>query len=429
MTDYFVDSRNGNDANDGLSIAQAKKTAGGAYSASVNGDTIFLNGVFGETVVSLALEGRIWEKFSGGFAFFDGGGTAAAAFTNTSSGSPAVHTFKGIEFQNHTVAAFSGAGGTRNEDIAVMEDCVFDNEPIAIDGSDWFFASSNSTRGCFRTVFSNCAEVYAATGWGGSGEFTRFNNCTFFNCAKGLQSNGASLAGLQVANCIFRKCAIMMNLRAGSQLQESDGNCYDFTNGKMQIDDVDISPNTLDRWKAVSTGPDTDSIDADPVFVDEDKALLGLLPGSPCLTLGSSALPSAQGTNTSGALVIQMDGVSTNHNASFWNAALLVDCEINVDGDIQLSLGESIGTATIILDLSESRDIARLLVSQDFNYPTSILDKDKSDTLPQTWTVEFATSDDNITYSAFSDVNLTRPDLGVTGKRFLKVRFTLRQDA
>jgi hypothetical protein len=200
-------------------------------------------------------------------------------------------------------------------------------------------------------------------------------------------------------------------------------NCIDFASGKCIINSVDKL--TLSAWQTDVAPADTRTISVDPLYVDRLKRLHGLLPASVCHKAGSLAF----GTQVQGAILKQCEGVSTNRNGTEWTGATLVDVIINGNGDLELDTGMTVGTATITHDFGTGRDSSKLYVEHDDDFTAAILDFDKSDTLPETWEVRVADSDDDISYSAFVEVNLMRPALSISNRRYHRVEITLRKDA
>jgi hypothetical protein len=228
-------------------------------------------------------------------------------------------------------------------------------------------------------------------------------------------------------NCIFSHNTVHIDIDDAARISAgvTGFNCIDFASGKCVINSVDKL--TLTAWQTDVAPADKKTISVDPIYVDRLKRLHGLKASSVCLKAGSLAF----GTTEQGAILKPCEGVSTNENGGEWNNPTdpsLTDVIINGNGDLELDVGATVGTATIVHDFGVGRDISTLFVEHDDDFPSAVLDFDETDTLPETWEVRFATSDDNISFSAFTTVDLMRPDLTIVNKRYLKVEITLRRD-
>jgi hypothetical protein len=414
MTTYFVDSRNGDDANTGLDFPNALKTLGAAFLAMSTNDDVTCQGVFKETLVIGTGKINTWNAHE--FAIIDGDGVLTFG-VQSSGGLSQTQTFNGFIFKNHSLEGIRlGAATTQ---IYTFNDCVFEDE---LTGSQAIFSA---TYNLTRTIVRNCSVGFTNHSTLGENSMYNFLNCTLVN--NGTVVDGALLTTgtgkVKAQNSIFSHNTIHIKVDGASAVNAvQEFNNIDFSSGKCVIGVADKL--TLAAWQTDVSPADASSISTDPLYVDRLKRLHGLLRTSQSLVAGSIVF----GTIVQGAVLKQCEGVSTNRNSSEWTGATLINVIVNGNGDIELDTGQTVGTATIVHDFGSGADIDRLFVEHDNDFPKAALDFDKTDTLPETWEVRVATSDDDITYSAFTTVNLARPSLGIVNKRYVKVEVTLRKD-
>jgi hypothetical protein len=412
MATVFVDSRNGNDANSGVDFANALKTLGAGFLAAGAGGTINATGVFKETLTQAVGQTNTWNAV--GFAVLDGDFVLSFGLI-ISSGGTSTQTFNGFVFKNHVSRGVFINNAVTN--FIIMNDCVVEDEPTGIAA---IFGTQFTLTRC---IVRNCSvDGFFDHALGGSATKWNLLNCTIVNNGTGVHSDNASVVKAQ--NCIFSHNTIHIKVDAAGDVDGVQNfNNIDFSSGKCVIGGVDKT--TLAAWQTDVATADSQSISADPTYVDRLKRLHGLKPASQSLVAGSLAL----GSIVQGAILKQCEGVSTNENSSEWTGATLVNVVINGNGELELDTGQDVGTATIVHNFGSPRDISRLFVEHDHDFAFSVLDFDKSDTLPETWEVRVATSDDGISFSAFTEVNLRQPDLAIVAKQYVKVEITLRRDA
>jgi hypothetical protein len=413
MATIFCDARNGSDANSGLtSFANAKKTLTASLIAAGNSGIVEAVGVFKETVIQQFFTN---QRINGnGFCIIDGDGVLATGLDIAFARSLFV---TGVIFKNHTT---QGVRCIVNNQTYTFDDCVFEDEVIGIDHG------ANTSQMIFtRCIIRDCTTGYDGSLTGITASRTRFLNCTIVGCGTGVKMVSTVGHDLEVQNSILSHNTIHIDIDDAARITAgvTEFNCIDFASGKCVINSVDKL--TLSAWQTDVSPKDARTISVDPLYVDRLKRLHGLKASSVCLKAGTVAF----GTSVQGAILKPCEGVSTNENGGEWNNPTdLVDVIINGNGDLELDVGATVGTATIVHDFGVGRDISTLFVEHDDDFPSAVLDFDETDTLPETWEVRVATSDDNITFSAFTEVDLMRPDLTIVSKRYLKVELTLRRD-
>ena len=461
-TDYYVDSRNGNDSDDGLSWANAKKTFGAMWAAAADTTTspadpnkMYLVGVFGEGLYldATGLSTENWEIHAQGFAIFDRGFGAGNDYGTYSPYSGYLKKIYGCTFRGYTISgSFSG-----DRYSPEVYDCVFDGQGI----SPYGYKSGGYSDGSnfFRCIFKNHAQA---------GLWFRYNNPAYktvkaWNCTIVGNLNGVELDitststytwWFDVQNCIFRTNTSHVNVTGTDTTKNSIGgsnsigpassgsimtlnnNNIDFSSGNaicFNASDVKTTYTSLATWAVVQNAgtavgsvnaPDNASISQDPKFIDEARELYGLAPDSGSLSAGSLGI----GSVIQGAWEdYQMEGISATRNASLWTGATLSNCEID-SNNIVLSAGQNTGTATFVYDFGAQRIIKRLDFSFLYGWDTSIFDYDTSDIEPETWSFRYRTSADGVpNWSGYTTANWLS-DLNLSSVYMLEIEVTLRNN-
>lgn len=459
-TDYYVDSRNGNDSSDGLAWVTAKKTfnamwlaAADTVTSEVDPNKMYLAGVFSETMnTSSGLFGEYWEFHATGFAIFDVDFVLDYAYQcppNTG-----VNTFKlyGFEFRGSRSECVKDQKAFSSE----FYDCVFDGQSI----SPWGFKRTDyhDAPSFYRCTFKNfttsamdlrannpyfsMSEVYNCTIVGNpigielscTGAlytyWTDFQNCIFRTNTSHIKTTGTTANNeVSGSNSVGPSASGSTFTFNNNDMDFSSGNVIAFNNS-----DVLTTFTSLATWAVLQNAgtaagsqnaPDNQSISADPKFIDEPRELYGLAPDSACLTNGALAV----GSLIQGAWEnYPMEGISATRNASLWTGATLTNCEIS-SNNIVLSSGQTEGTAVFTYDFGAQREIKRLDFSFLYGWDTSILDYDESDTLPETWSFRVRTAPDAVpTWGAYVEKDWLS-DLNLSNVYVLGIEVTLRNDA
>ncbi len=87
------------------------------------------------------------------------------------------------------------------------------------------------------------------------------------------------------------------------------------------------------------------------------------------------------------------------------------------------------GTVNIVLDLGTAVNIKKVALPHIYGWSTSILDFDKTDTLPETWEFRYRTSPDGTPPAGAFTEALIDEDLSLVGVRQIELEITLRKDA
>lgn len=425
MANKYVDARNGNDANDGSTWALAKKTLGAMSLAAADGDTINCAGVFNEQLtLNMQTNNKTLTFQAVGSAILDGGGTLATAVTisGTAPGYKIV-TFNGFIVRNYTSIGFYCAtvGGSYIQ--LTLNDCFIDT---CVNG---IYNTAYMNPIVRRTVIRNCSAygIYDASGTAGKGNDI-IENCTFTGNGTGVTIGGHATNTIRIFGCIFKdSVSYNINISQAGQLEGvSNSNCYRTVKNRI----VGVDYTSLSTWKAAVTPRDSNSIDSDPLFIDSAKGVFMLQKTSPAVINGMII----------GAYNNRLgEGCSDNFNSAIWDAPTISPAssvEQDVNGDWVLASGYTEGSVEFEFDLVSPQRIRKLVASHFYanlgggagGGPSGILDKDETDTLPETWTYEVNVDPDGSGYLGYQDVNLFN-DLNLYPVQKMKIRVTLRNDA
>lgn len=132
MAEYFVDDATGNDADDGLSEANAFKTIDKSMNTVAAGDKVWVKNTndYTETAtIDTVGTGTSWIVFEGytsttgdgGKATIDGGSSRTSGITTTLT--TLYHRFENFILKNHTGNGFNTSSG----DVLLMVNCEFNN--------------------------------------------------------------------------------------------------------------------------------------------------------------------------------------------------------------------------------------------------------------------------------------------------------------
>jgi hypothetical protein len=425
MANRYADARNGNDSNDGLSWATAKKTLGSSVTAASTGDTIYCVGVFHEAVFyPWNTKGSITFQ-AVGFAILDGQLDLPTGVTLTGVGAGTLK-FVGFTFRNFYSIGFYLVG---NGGGVTLENCIVEGIPYGM----YMPASSGPIvpLTLTNTIMRGC-RLWAVYVEGSGCQITyRVSQCTFVNCGNGIRHWPATGTSVAVLRSIFHNIPgyMIYAVTAGYWAGPFDFNCYDFTGSNTLY--FGGAYTSLSAWKAAIAIYDQNSISVDPLFLDEAKNLHRLKNTSPAVIdariLGAYNL-------------LLADGCSDNFNATVWDTPDSVSpvgsVIQNSNGDWVLADGYDVGAITFKIDFGGLFNIRKLNLSHTFGGlmvgtgggPTSVLDYDK--TIPlgyETWEYRIATSVDGIAFGAFTAKNINE-DLNLTGIWAIKVEATLRRD-
>ena len=425
-TTLYCDARNGNDSASGTTWAAAFKTLGAAMAVVTDGSTVNCCGAFNESLVYNLAKGNITFSASG-FAVLDGLGAIANGITNTGTqGSNKRLTLVDFHIRNFTAygmyilanAAFTYVTLTR---------CRVESCPIgcAFSGAGW--GADITANDC---VFANCVTAGVLVGFvsGVQSSSCSPNHCTFVNNGVGIKL-AASLYCyvLDVNYNIFSNNTYNILFGAVSRyLNGGNNNNWNFANGEINYKGANYT--SLSTWKAAVTPFDANSISVDPAFVDSAKGCYRLQKTTPAILNGIIL----------GAFkTLLAEGCSHNYNEPTWSGAVVApagSCYLDGSDNWVLSGTCASGTVTFEFGFGTPRSVRKINLQHNYaglgagtgGGPTSILDFDKADTLPETWEYRVAV-DTGGGYGAFADKNLFN-DLNLTGVVNLKVEATLRSD-
>ena len=415
MANRYADSRNGNDSNDGLSWANAKKTLSASITAASSGDTIFACGVFNESYTE---PNKNLTFTAQGFAILDG--QSALSVAVTPDGNNVSRTYNSFILRNYTSTLFNGNPGAGSTASHTFNDCRFEATPTGI-VQDAGGESAN------RCIFSDCSTVgYSSTTTYGSSR--TFTGCTFVGCGTGIKYTG-NVSSISPTNCIFRSNTTHIEIVNSTIYNTaSNYNCIDFSSGNCKIGASTYT--TMADWRtAVGSPKDSASISKDPLFADQAKGVYMLKSDSPCLVNGGLAFGSLiQGAWINPAGVKGSDCWSTNRNAAVWNGATLTNTEIDGSNNIVLSAGQTSGTAVFLHDFGAQTNIRRIDLSHIYGWSTSVLDYDLTDTKPETWEFRYRTSGDATPPAGAWTEASWLSDLNLSGVRQLEIEVTLTKN-
>ena len=206
--EMFVDGTAGNDANDGLSWATAKKSIQAAIDTSVNGDTIWVaDGVYAPISTS---DRRIDIVSVNGAdkTIIDGGGASCCAYLGTDYRLSNNSRLSGFTLRN----GFSGYGGGAK--YGRVDNCIVENCRATTNGGGVDYSNISNC------VIRSCS-AQASGGGLTIGTWRRAINCKFIgNVAR---ENGGGATG----NAVFRYCEFFNNIAGGNGGGMYDGTAYD----------------------------------------------------------------------------------------------------------------------------------------------------------------------------------------------------------
>lgn len=419
MANKYADARNGNDSNDGSSWALAKKTLGGAYAVAASSDTILCVGVFYETLALVSTKPITITAV--GFAVLDGRSilTSGVTLNQTTGG---LSYINGLTIRNYVTNGIlcAGSGGGQVETLfltgCVIKYCYYGiNFPTSL----WLIKLLNCViRNCTFGEYSNIP------GFGAAGFHNV--NCTITGCSYGWYQaqNGISQYNLK---CIFSHNTYhIYTVVAGYYpYAPTNYNDIDFSSGKCAVTGVDKL--TLAAWQA-ALPIDAQSISADPLYSDRANDMHTLRSTTPAIIAG--AILGAY--NNSLAVP-----VSNNVNTTIWdNPITLTGVEKDASGNYVLSAGYAEGVVEFEINFGVQRTLYRINLNSFYagvgggvgGGPSGILDLDKTDTLPETWTYRIDTSADGVTWAGYQSVNLNNA-VNLTGVWKLRIEATLRTNA
>lgn len=373
-------NKSGSDANNGSTPTLAKLTMQAAYTAAVSGDTIIVGAGQYNEQIAFTTTAKLLTWNADGRVIVDG--QNARNYCITLNSATSLQTFNGFHFRSAVVSLFNTAGGSGSY---AFNYCEFSDAPRCLDAG-----LTNLT--LFRCLTRNITSAVSAHYcWPLGSTSGNVQECTFDNiaCPLGTLYRSATQAADLILRNVFSRCATFW-CQDGStnQLGIWDHNFYDVPFGGVWKVTV-TTYSSLATWKAArasNPAQDLNSASGTPDFNDRAKGLYGPLAGGN-LYIGPGGMPVGfTGGRTS-------YGLSTNRNASVWNAAVLSNCSLNGSGHLQLSGGAS-GTATLpTVDLGAAVRVRgfRLFESGE-SYPADIVDSDNTDVRPNRQTVEFRTS-------------------------------------
>src|SRR3990167_1040185 len=409
MANRYADSRNGNDSNDGLSWANAKKTLAASNTAASAGDVINAVGVFIESVSFT----KTLTLTAVGFCVLDGQSVLATGLTISGQ----VVTMNGVWLKNYST---NGVTSTSNATVT-CNDCAFSSCPAGFSHT----SSGDNSITINRCIFRNCSTAGLSQNNAATATVT---NCTFVGCGTGYLWASAT-STLHPRNCIFRTNTTHIAVgTAGAYHSSANYNCIDFSSGNCKIGATPYT--TMADWRtAVGGSKDANSISVDPQFVDQAKNLYMLKPASACLVNGSLAFGSIQQgawINPEGSKGSEAWSANSDPGSA-WSTKTLSNCEVDGSGNIVLSANQYTVTATFLRNFGAQRKIRRINFGQTFSWPTSFLDYDTADVRPETWEYRYRTSADGTPPAGGWTEASWLSDLNLSGVQQIEVEVTLKK--
>lgn len=351
MAILYVNQQTGNDTNDGTTQALAKKTLAGVDAVAPAGDTIMCTGVFNEIIPNNKqlnwLRNGYWEVNGNGL--------------NVGLASDDDTTIRGATIRNFSQAGVTGYGG-------FLQDCIFADQPIGLAISGQFFTVQNCQ--FLNHSFAGVAYQGGLTSQG----FTvaAMTNCVFLGNARSIYRNNQPCT-FAVTNCVPRDLIMIEGLGPDTPLVSSSNfNAYDFSFGKCRLNGTDYT--TLASWKTAANA-DANSLDLPLAshLGDVNRFSGRTIPGSSLLSSGSAG----------GSIGIIYPGftISSGRNASLWTGGIFANCEIDSNGNLVLSAGQSLGTfQSDVIDFGSNVLAQRLEIRTSGEvFPTTYLDYDAAE--------------------------------------------------
>lgn len=385
MTTYYV-HKSGNDSNDGLSLATAKKSIGAAVILLGDGDTVQVyRGVYKETVAPTPL---VWTLKAIGRVIIDGENLRSYGIQANNVNQPTMlRVIDGFEIRNCLAAGiYSGANnsiGSWPSTWFTIRNCHIHHCPRGVVGQ----GGTCSGHTLLDTVIHDCS--VAACELDNNGDNSNYQGylqrVTIYNCARGVSrfnSQGGQVNGsYDVKSSLFlNNTTALYSLGGAPNTPSSNYNSF-FGNTRLASrNGTDYA--TLADWFA-ATGQDAKSLSSDPLLIDLTAGLVALQSASPLLGAGLNG-------QDIGARGLAKFAQSDAFSPTDWAGGIMVDTQI-AGGKIELVPPATVGTFTsTVYDLGTggSRRLTGFDLLADEGEPADVVDADTNDSGPNKKTIE-----------------------------------------
>ena len=349
MAIFYVNAVTGNDGNSGASWALAKKTLAAVATAASTNDVVYAHGYFSENFPSKAL-------------YWIAKGTVIVDFANLYNGA----TLSGWNVQGFTFCRAQSYAAWCSGGSNLFQDCVFCDQPGGV-----VVVQNGASITLINCQFFNHS-VAATGGTGGSNTGTFYlDNCVFAgNAVSWLRNTGG--ATVRARRCVFAD-VVFFNASAASAIDTlQDWNAYDFSIGKCVINSVNYT--SLATWKTLLASPkEINSLDQTLSVGDALVGALRATPSANLLTQGPAGTPIG--------LLAPAVTLSNNKNSALWTGGVFSNTEIDGNGYIVLSAGQTTGYwRSDVIDFGAALPAQRVeIVTSAEIYPTAYVDYDTGD--------------------------------------------------
>ena len=265
MSDIFVSKFGGNDSNDGLTLATAKKTIAAGIAITGASDEMFIHpGIYNENFTNTGLSN--YNVTGVGKVILDGKNLINICFTNNDS---TAYKIKNLEIKNYKIKGIEN----RASAILTLENLIINNCTIGIFGS-----STSDILASYVTIYDCARGINIESSSSGL-----LNQCTIYNCQEGIRSETSTSNSLTFINNILSQNDIAIRVDDVANIVLLDGNIYDVPSGALfglKTDATLTEYSTFAAWKT-ATGQDALSQETDPLFANPDRGIFSVLPGSP----------------------------------------------------------------------------------------------------------------------------------------------------
>jgi len=435
MATRYLDPRNGNDANDGTSLALAKLTIAGINALAGNGDIINIapgmlkTGTDSAPAKATSLTSTItWQAIDRHTVTWIK--DTAGVFVTFGSANDSIK-FKGIVFKD-LPSHFIDVTVTTSKTFMTLEHCVFENIGGFIQRN--LSVTTESPVDVTYCVFDDCGDTTGALFHDVVADdavtVNRINNCLFYNCNTGsnplIEISGSGTDNDDYFNNIF------LNNTAGKiwDVNVGDGSSYleswDFNTYFGNTLSVGFATTvtgthaTFAAWQS-ATAADDNGLTTDPQLLDVIKGLYG------AIAFGNSDR-TGQGNATRGPQGV-MFGFSDNLDAAtHWDNATIspVGEATQVSGNWEHTGNE----ATVVTVTLPARDLGaiyritgfRQIADEDF--PEGVADFDITASTRRS--LEYRAATVPLTSEPF--VEYDEGDVLTINARYVQSRVTLRND-
>lgn len=360
MTIYYV-AKDGDDSNDGLSWATAKKTlaASSVVAVAISDVVCVSSGVYEENNLWAGLN-YVPNVVGVGRVVLDGSGSDSI-FRPNLGGSALYLGLNNLTFRNATYAQ----RGKQSFQQPKFVGCTFMACPPMLNAANYSRIES--------CAFVSCA---AMNTYYNSFSSVSFSQCSFYD-TRLVESSPATVS---LVNCIFHNATLTGDYHAAPKAGGShEYNAYHVVDADHSI----AGYTSLAAYQAAGYGAGS-LVSADP-FIDPDNGILNLTGNSSLLFRGAygariGALPAAH-------------VLSPNSNAANWNAPEDSTGLEQDASDYWLLTNPGTGTyRSVVIDLGASKNIRRIMPIVDMGVNGEVLDYSLADAAPTQLTMRWRAS-------------------------------------